>query len=476
MAYNFIERLISDDLSFISDLSIYDQEHLITSVRLNPKRKEIASNLINNGNNPYLTYKIIYDDECFIDKTIELMDKYPWLFLEDEKMFKNFLFSSFKAYQYIIKHLDDYLVKDSEHYIPILTHYLLCHNYSPDVLSKHANLHYRAIFILTIIKKYPHLLKKIYPNLINYLYGYNYGIGEQISLLPDIMAEDDVSSIILALLERKGPIKLYDDLKTFLYTNYKENDLGKKLFNANSKKAERALEGDLNHLFTTSKTYQINLMSYYRDKLASEIVAEFDQTFHLFLGNKAGDYGFIRTIKIFENGLSSTLKKYIDTYLDLSVDKTCEKINYGSTADCYRIGDYVIKIIKMKWSYEDLICPRSYLIAKNFEEVYIRNSNGHVIAGLEVQKYLKRKAIDVNRDTLVLYEQALAKAGYYLNDTLINGPCGDNGFFLDSYKEADACNPECLPDWFKENPLVLIDHDRIYKLENKFPKQLIGYH
>ena len=48
----------------------------------------------------------------------------------------------------------------------------------------------------------------------------------------------------------------------------------------------------------------------------------------------------------------------------------------------------VFKLINMKWSYEEVICPNLYLILKNLEEHYIRDEKGIVKAGIEVQKYL----------------------------------------------------------------------------------------
>ena len=40
---------------------------------------------------------------------------------------------------------------------------------------------------------------------------------------------------------------------------------------------------------------------------------------------------------------------------------------------------------------------------------------------------------------------------------------------LDNYREAGNPNP---PLWFKMFPVVLVDRDRIYKNDNKRPKQL----
>ena len=156
----------------------------------------------------------------------------------------------------------------------------------------------------------------------------------------------------------------------------------------------------------------------------------------------------------------------------LSTDKTHEFIESGSTANCYRIGDYVFKLSSTKWSYEDIICPDLYLILRNLEEDFIRNDKGIVVAAIEIQKYLKRTARNIPIITLKLFRDELDRLGYYTTDSLMNGPCGDNCRLLDDYKESGELNP---PDWFKETPLVLVDRDRVYRKDNIYPKQLRSY-
>ena len=112
------------------------------------------------------------------------------------------------------------------------------------------------------------------------------------------------------------------------------------------------------------------------------------------------------------------------------------------------------------------------MILKNLEEDYVRDKDGIVRAGIEVQKYLKRSAKHLPRMDFVEFRKELKKLGYYITDSLIDGCCGDNCMLLDTYKDADHPNPEILPDKFKETPLVLVDRDRVYKLENKYPKKL----
>ena len=112
--------------------------------------------------------------------------------------------------------------------------------------------------------------------------------------------------------------------------------------------------------------------------------------------------------------------------MDLSKSKGYGFIGSGSTCDCYRIGDYVIKLVSAKWSYEDIICPNLYLIAKNYDEIYLRSKNGVVQAGLEVQKYLTRKADNIVPKYFRYFDMVFNRLGYIKTDTLTNGICGNN--------------------------------------------------
>lgn len=187
-----------------------------------------------------------------------------------------------------------------------------------------------------------------------------------------------------------------------------------------------------------------------------------------FLGERNG-----RDIElIYSIGLGRLLEEWTEKYMDLSKNKQYGFVGRGTTCNCYRIGDYVIKLINTKWSYEDVICPNLYLIAKNYEEIYLRNRNGIVSGGLEVQKYLTKKAKDVDLKYFEYFDLELDRLGYKRTDSLTGGLRGENTMLLDTYLDADIENPEKLPDWFKQCPLVLIDRDRIYPKEKIMIKQL----
>ena len=70
-------------------------------------------------------------------------------------------------------------------------------------------------------------------------------------------------------------------------------------------------------------------------------------------------------------------------------------------------------------------------------------------------------------DTIKEKYDELNNLGYYVKDSLVGGKFGDNCMLLDSYKDADCDDPESLPETFKKKPLVLVDHDLVYRVGQK---------
>lgn len=171
-------------------------------------------------------------------------------------------------------------------------------------------------------------------------------------------------------------------------------------------------------------------------------------------------------------GLGQLLEEWTEKYMDLSKSKEYGFVGKGTTCSCFRIGDYVIKLVNTKWPYEDEICPSLYLIAKNYEEIYLRDKIGIVNGGLEVQKYLTRRVDNIDPKYFRYFDLALDRLGYKRTDTLTKGTCGENTMLLDTYRDADCPNPEKVPVWFRQCPLVLVDRDRIYPKDKIYIKQL----
>ncbi len=233
---------------------------------------------------------------------------------------------------------------------------------------------------------------------------------------------------------------------------------------------EQELIKDIDRFFETSFSKQYSIFYDYTNYLSQEIQDNFKKFLSYFKDN------WYDIEYLFNVGLGNDLRKYVDKYLSLSKRTDGEFIERGSTALCYRIGDYAFKLSHRKWSYEEEICPNLYIILKNLEEHFIRNKQRIVIAGLEVQKYLTRSIneypVNIRKEILEFLESELDRLGYYTTDTLIGGRCGDNCKILDTYKDADTLNLKRIPPFFKKYPAVFIDRDRFYKKDNIYPKQI----
>lgn len=199
------------------------------------------------------------------------------------------------------------------------------------------------------------------------------------------------------------------------------------------------------------------------ERMEDKIVSTLGNRLEYFNINGCTNFNKNNLICICATGLLDNLKEYIDKYLSISIRKDCEFIGLGSSAAVFRIGDYAFKLINKKYSVNRVICPDLFLIVKTYERDYVRCKMGRVTGGIEVQPYLSRTIEEAPKDILKAYNDELKKLKYRINDNLIDGKYGDNVMLLDSYKDADYENPEELPDWFKENPVVLIDRDLVFK-------------
>ena len=223
---------------------------------------------------------------------------------------------------------------------------------------------------------------------------------------------------------------------------------------------------DIDRLFLTSKNYKYVLATRYQEHMNPSILREFR--------SKISSFTWIdrdAVAQIFLSGLGDKFLEYVDKYLEKSTGaKVIRDAGFGTCSRVFRVGDYVIKLSNKKWSMEDNICPRGYLFAKNYEEDIVRKSNGEVTGAIEVQKYLTRPLVVDDYMVIFNYQEALRNAGYYTKDVLTDREGGFNCYYLDSYLDADCEDPESLPEWFKKDPVVLVDRDLIFKLENKNPK------
>lgn len=515
MAYNPLERLKDGNVDFVYGLTSYDYDWLINDVRKNSNRIEIINGFLNllKEDEPYFCFDVIYDIPEFANQAYDMLSENDVLFkrITPEK-FGNMLNKSplgrklfkenFETFIYALKEENErsecrteeddlselaYLEKIIEYAFNINDKDLL-HR-----LSRYEDLHIRSLFMEYLIEHHSDRINEIYDDITKYMTSVTYEPLEQLTYLPMPMKQEAVSKLAVQLLAN-GRKEDYETLKNFILKEYKYNNLASELLDIpfvedptrtgvivvdKKKKAiqEATFNEDSNTLFVTSANYRFHILFNHKERINQELLDEFAYKMRYFLDAKRIDEYSVNQdewdLKKIDNcGLSSLLEKWTEKYMDLSQSKEYGFVGKGTTCSCYRIGDYVIKLVKTKWSYEDEICPDIYLIAKDYEEIYVRDKEGIVKGGLEVQKYLTRSATDIDPKYFGYFDEALEKLGYRRTDTLINGSCGENAMLLDTYYDADCANPEKLPKWFKECPIVIVDRDRIYSKDKTYVKQL----
>jgi len=494
MSYSPVERLRNGNVDFLYDFLPYDRQTLQERIRGLTDRLTIVQAFYEKAKDisPSFCFEIIYDMDEYSGETLQLMEKYTWLEFTGEKI-NNLLNNTLWGENYVYENIEKFLVKD-EKIFSLIFDFIFSNakRYNDWIIyfSKHMNLHYRFLFIQYVIEKQPNEFHNICGDDLSKVVTNHTGLeNEQLTLLPEKMSSEDLSKITHDLYESNLDKSFYIELKEFLLNNYTENDLAEYLLRYKQKfvdeggtsyrlvKDEEGIaefKTDADRLYTTSRNYQFHVMKDFSNLLSKKLVDEFEYYNKFFPKSKRKGEFFPPISKMYSNGLFKEVKRCVDTYFDLSKDKTYEYINSGSTSDCYRIGDYIFKLIRVKWSYEDIICPNLYLIIKNFEEIYLRDKYNHVSCGLEVQKFLKKSPRELPdiQDHVIWLEKALESCGYVYYDRFLSREWGDNIGLLDSYKDADYKNPEELPKVFKKTPIVIIDRDRIFRTDNNRPKIL----
>ncbi len=406
--------------------------------------------------------------------------KKPTLFFLEQKLsyqhstseqLKYMLFETTWGYDYLWKHKEE-IADQTNTKIEIIFEYLVQYPIkSAEFISffkQSNNLHIRYLFMNYLINHQPQKFNQIFDDLIKYLKD---------NTQNQLMDMDEVCLLAIHIL--KSPLKdvYWNKIKTFIFANYPENTLASLLLDVpfgiknreeELNKGKEEFQKDADRLFTTSIDFRFFLLIDYSEYISKNILESYRKILNSFQKDQRYDDALIN---IYIHRLGRKLEEYVEKYLSLSQSKDTYFIAEGTTSTCYRLGDYVIKLINYKWSYEKIICPNLYLIIKNLEEEYIRDSIGLVRAGLEIQPFLKRSAKEVPSEILSKFQMELNRLGYRHYDTLIKGKTGDNCLLLDSYQDADDPNPELLPEWFKEYPIVLVDRDLIFPLEKKHPKR-----
>lgn len=498
MAFNTLEYLKDGKVDFVYNLTPYDYAHLIINIRKAPNRIEIINGFLSKLEKtiPHFCFDVIYDIPQYANIAYKLMDIKR---INPEKL-SNVLYNSPLGIKILYENLDTFLYdNDFKMNFDVIVKYAFDSNNRDLIykLSRYKNLHIRFLFMEYIIENKFEEIDIIYDDITKYTTSFTYEQYEQLTFLPELMKSEDISKLAVLLLSNNRE-KDYLKLKKIILEKYKYNHLASELLeyktyidsstnklieDPNNQKRKNAFLEDADTLFKTSSNYCFTIYLKHKENISENLLEEFSSRIKYYIRDDQKNIWAsfrndnepkydLELRNIYSWDLGHLLEDWTEKYMDLSKSKEYGFIGEGTTCSCFRIGDYVIKLVKAKWSYEDIICPNIYLVAKNYEEIYLRKNNGVVITGIEVQKYLTRSAKDIDPKYFGYFDSALNRLGYKRTDTLVNGTCGDNTMLLDTYRDADCDNPKKLPVWFKGCPLVLIDRDRIYPKDKTFIKQL----
>lgn len=460
MAFNIIDVLKLGQTEYIDKFrSNVDLKSAVEWVRFSSCKEDIARACqIDFDRHPYFWLEIIYDLDSYFFLALEMRKKYKVPFTLEN--YQNILYNSKYGEKFVYENFDS-IIALYENFVNILLTYVIEKSNNKDFwldfLLRNMNLHVRALVMLKIINDYPNYLK-LYGSDLTIYFTNNIGNAEsQISLYLEKMDSKDVSLIAYALF-LKGYSKLFKQVEK----NYLAYNLCEGCWIPIKGDVETELFGDLERYFLTESRLQFSFYRNYSDRLRQSIVDDFKQRLRIL--DLVDSNVLDKFQKIYFYELGRKLELYIEKYLDLSQNKSVEKAGEGTTCYSLRLGDFVLKLVNTKWSYEKCICPDLFLIVKNLEQDYVRDEKGAVLCGLEVQPYLAKSVRDFDAKYLDYFKSTLEDLGYFINDRLISDKWGDNVRVLNSYKDADTINCETLPDWFKEVPIVLVDRDRVYPI------------
>lgn len=474
MSFFVTDYLKQGKVDFVFGLTPYDYENVIELVRNDVDKNAIIKGFLSSLLDDYsrFCFAIIYDNNEFEKETKYLLGK--GLKLSDEQII-NVLRNAIWGKDYVYDNRNEIIPPLKEETLNELFSIVFNKfNEYQDYIAYfkiHQNLHIRYLFMKFIVENEPYKLSFIYDNFLNYLTSYTHQEFEQLTFLPELMDMFDISSLAYSIL--KSPLKddYYSLLKEYILEYYESNDLARQLLELKEKQITqhsyeyyqdeegvKEFTRDADRLFATSATYKLYILEKYSSLIKDEVLNSFARKMSIF---RKEDRALLDSI--FYHNLGKYVLDYIDKYLSFSKDETCEYLNKGTTAVVYRLGDFVLKLIRTKWSYEDIICPNKYFIIKNLEEIYVRNDRGIVSAGIEVEQYLKRDVSDVPKYIFNYILDAIEKSGLLWTERYRSGTWIENCRLLNSYLDADCNNPHILPDWFKEYPAVIIDRDRFYE-------------
>lgn len=461
-----LANIISGNTSILSNMYSFEIRSLFKCINLLHLDDTVIEKLFKNLKDKYPTYTfmLVYDREEYREFCLKVLEEdFSILFIDN--LFLDFLGKTKWSIEYIKRNyiILTYFKNEAIYY---MIRYAI--NYSDfDFINEICNtedLFIRGLAMVEIADNYPYYFNRFFSDIINSIVK-----KDSDGSIIEVLDESLVSKIAYLIVENNIGLDLFYKLKEFIFSNYESNTLARLLdkglnsfeYGDGYGNYSFLIEEDMTRFFITSKDYKYELYKNKTEYIDKKLWDDFDRKIRFFANI---DEEIIE--HIFRCGLGNKFLEYVDKYLEMSTgSKVVSALgNRGSTTRSFRIGDYVIKCSDRKWNISDL--PISlFLFAKCYERDYAKDKFGKVVGALEVQKYYSKAVTSDDAEVVKVFRKALEELGYWIKDRVEGFNETYNMFYLDSYLDADCENPELLPKWFKENPVVWVDLDLVFKIK-----------
>jgi hypothetical protein len=399
------------------------------------------------------------------NELIEYLRNNNYLYLDNHEILFQ-LVSTEEGKKFLIDNIDNILdrVDKLDDFVFILYHANLNNEDLTKKIAYNKSLKVRSAFMLTLSESNKYKLDYYYPNISDYLVNYDSN-GEII----EIIDEYSLSSIAANILDYRYNKELFNELKEFLFKYYPKNHLLFKMYTIDPNNNTddlfhiyEEIESDTKRLFESSIDFKIGFYLKYDDLLPDNLKIKMDKLTSLFPNS-------IDLIEnIFVNELGDDFIKLLNKYYAISSSEVLSVGEIGTVCHTFNVGDFIIKYIKGSHSVYgfNCSCPSNFLINRVCDEVVSYDHQGNFLGKLQVQPRLSKPLLESELDILDKYSNELKKLGYFCDD-LEPYHGSYNVYRLNSYQDADCEDCEELPDWFKENPYVLVDRDCVYSLDKE---------
>lgn len=378
-------------------------------------------------------------------------------FLLDAHIFNVFIYLEDWPYEWVLDNINKFIIPENnanytEHIYIIMKKAIGRGDYQTlKLLAYNKDLRIVRSVMKDLSFEFPRIFKECYElDVLKYIHSYD-NDGNVISTIE----ERHLSEIAANLADYEETLCIYYVLRNYILNNFKYNSIALNLLN---NYGCNILADEINLLFSSQNIGKYVLSINYCNYIDNDLLTSFDNQVKPFLKHQPDVI-----LDILKEDGGTAFLDIATKYLELSNDKTVKYICGGTLSKCYRVGDYIVKVYSRRYMNKEFKVPRLFLISKKIEEIIEYDLDGNIEYGIEVQKCFK-KPVNANRkDLLRLYRKELYNLGYFLGDCMVNGS-SPNVYYLDDYHEADCDDPESLPDWFKENPIVLVDIDVVYPI------------